>query len=63
MSLMDLLASMRAAEPSWQFWLVLGEDGPLVDQAKSAGVQVMVAPFPPALARLGDSGSGSIGGY
>jgi glycosyltransferase involved in cell wall biosynthesis len=61
MSLMDLLASMRAAEPSWQFWLVLGEDGPLVDQAKSAGVQVMVAPFPPALARLGDSGSGSIG--
>jgi glycosyltransferase involved in cell wall biosynthesis len=61
MSLMDLLASMRAAEPSWQFWLVLGEDGPLVDQAKSAGVQVIVAPFPTALARLGDSGSGSIG--
>jgi glycosyltransferase involved in cell wall biosynthesis len=61
MSLMDLLASMRAAEPLWQFWLVLGEDGPLVDRAKSAGVQVIVAPFPPALARLGDSGGGSIG--
>jgi glycosyltransferase involved in cell wall biosynthesis len=61
MSLMDLLVSLRAAEPGWQFWLLLGEDGPLVQQAKAAGVEVMVAPFPPALARLGDSGSGPVG--
>jgi glycosyltransferase involved in cell wall biosynthesis len=60
MSLMDLLVSMRAAEPMWQFWLLLGEDGPLVDQAKAAGVRVIVAPFPRALARLGDSGSGPL---
>jgi glycosyltransferase involved in cell wall biosynthesis len=61
MSLMDLLSSMRASEPLWQFSLVLGEDGPLADQARSAGVQVIVAPFPRALARLGDSGSGPLG--
>jgi glycosyltransferase involved in cell wall biosynthesis len=61
MSLLDLLASMRAAEPTWQFWLVLGEDGPFVDHAKAAGVQVIVAPFPAGLARLGDSGSGPLG--
>jgi glycosyltransferase involved in cell wall biosynthesis len=61
MSLMDLLASMRAAEPGWQFWLVLGEDGPLAARAKAAGVQVIVAPFPAGLARLGDSGSGPLG--
>jgi glycosyltransferase involved in cell wall biosynthesis len=60
MSLMDLLGSMRAAEPSWHLCLVLGEDGPLVEQAKAAGVQVIVAPFPRALARLGDSASGPL---
>ena len=60
MSLMDVLASMRAAEPTWQFWLVLGEDGPLAGQAKAAGVHVIVAPFPRALARLGDSGGGPL---
>jgi glycosyltransferase involved in cell wall biosynthesis len=61
MSLMDLLVSMRAAKPLWQFSLVLGEDGPLVERAKAAGVQVIVAPFPRALARLGDSGGGPAG--
>ncbi len=60
MSLLDLLASMRAAEPEWQLHLVLGEDGPLVDRATAAGVQVTVAPFPSALARLGDSGKGPL---
>jgi glycosyltransferase involved in cell wall biosynthesis len=61
MSLMDVLLSIRAAEPTWECWLVLGEDGPLVEQAKAAGVRVMVAPFPDGLARLGDSGSGPLG--
>jgi glycosyltransferase involved in cell wall biosynthesis len=61
MSLLDLLASMRAREPRWQFSLVLGEDGPLVGQAQAAGAQVIVAPFPRALARLGDSGGGPLG--
>src|ERR1700733_16305394 len=60
MSLMDLLVGLRVAEPAWQLYLVLGEDGPLVDQAESAGVQVIVAPFPGALARMGDSGRGPI---
>jgi glycosyltransferase involved in cell wall biosynthesis len=60
-SLMDVLESMRAAERSWEFWLVLGEDGPLVQKAEAAGVRVVVAPFPKALARLGDSGSGPAG--
>ncbi len=61
MSLMDVLLSIRAAEPAWECWLVLGEDGPLVAQAKAVGVQVMVAPFPHGLARLGDSASGPLG--
>jgi len=56
-SLLDLLASIRAAEPDWDLHLVIGEDGPLVQRAQSLGVQVLVTTFPRALARLGDSGS------
>src|SRR5579863_6487509 len=55
-SLRELLASVRAAEPAWDLWLVLGEDGPLAGIARDLGVNVVVMPFPPALARLGDAG-------
>lgn len=58
-SLRELLASVRTAEPSWELWLVLAEDGPLAGIARDLGVRVQVMPFPPALARLGDSGGGS----
>lgn len=54
--LIDMLVSIRAAEPEWQCALVLGEDGPLAERAKAAGVPVIVAPFPRMLGRLGDSG-------
>jgi glycosyltransferase involved in cell wall biosynthesis len=54
-SLRELLVSVRAAEPGWELWLLLGEDGPLADIARKLGVKVVVKPFPPALARLGDS--------
>ncbi len=55
-SLCELLASVRSAEPDWELWLVLGEDGPLAGIARGLGVHVFVNPFPPALARLGDTG-------
>jgi glycosyltransferase involved in cell wall biosynthesis len=54
-SLRELLASVRAAQPGWELWLVLGEDGPLAGIARNLGVKVLVKPYPPALARLGDS--------
>jgi glycosyltransferase involved in cell wall biosynthesis len=55
-SLRELLASVRMAEPAWELWLVLGEDGPLAGIARDLGVKVFVNPFPPSLARLGDTG-------
>src|ERR1700691_3992005 len=55
-SLRELLASVRASEPDWELWLVLGEDGPLAAIARDLGVRVLVKGFPPALARVGDSG-------
>lgn len=56
-SLLDLLAGIRAAEPAWRLHLVVSENGPLVESAQELGVQVEVLPFPRALARWGDSGS------
>jgi len=56
-SLLEVLTSVIVAEPNWELWLVLGEDGPLAREAQKLGVQVMVAPFPAALAQLGDSGN------
>jgi len=54
-SLRELLASVRAAAPDSELCLVLGEDGPLADAVREWGVETVIAPFPSALARLGDS--------
>jgi glycosyltransferase involved in cell wall biosynthesis len=59
-SLRELLASVRAAEPSWELQLVLGEDGPLADIGRDLGCNVIVLPFPPALARIGDTAGGRV---
>jgi len=56
LSLVDVMASIRAAEPNWELHLVIGENGPLVQRAQQLGVATTVVPFPRALARLGDSG-------
>ncbi len=54
--LLDILASLRAAEPEWSLRLILGSDGPLVSRAEGLGVPTKVVPFPRALATLGDAG-------
>jgi glycosyltransferase involved in cell wall biosynthesis len=62
-SLLELLRSVRVAEPDWELWLVLGEDGPLAGKCREVGVQVSVAPFPRALARSGDSSARTLSGF
>jgi glycosyltransferase involved in cell wall biosynthesis len=60
-SLREILASVRAAQPDWDLYLLLGEDGPLAAIARDLGIKVLVRPFPQSLARLGDSqGSGAV---
>jgi glycosyltransferase involved in cell wall biosynthesis len=54
-SLLEILASLRAARPDWDLRLVVSEDGPMASKAQALGFSVMVIPFPPALARLGDA--------
>lgn len=54
-SLLDLIG---AVDRGVDFSLLLTEDGPLVDKARSLGVKVKLLPMPKALLRLGDGAIG-----
>ena len=40
--LVDLLAMVRRARPAWTVGLIIGNDGPLADDARRLGVQTTV---------------------
>lgn len=61
-SLLDILASLRAAEPNYAPHLIVAADGPLAVRAAALDVPVTILPLPPALARLGDGGAGGPAG-
>lgn len=56
-SLLDILASLREAEPTWRLGLVVTAEGPLVAAAGALGVRTTVVPLPEGVARLGDGGA------
>jgi glycosyltransferase involved in cell wall biosynthesis len=55
-SLLDLMASLRLADPSIELHLATPAAGPLTAEAERLGARATVLPMPGALARLGDSG-------
>ena len=55
-SLLDVMASVRQADPSARLSLVVCTDGPLLEHARRLGVWVVLLPMPDALVELGDSG-------
>jgi glycosyltransferase involved in cell wall biosynthesis len=57
-ALLDILASLRQAEPDWELHLIASAAGPLVEKAKTLGLSTNVLPFPESMARLGDSPAG-----
>ena len=61
-SLVDILASIRHAEPSWPLHLLAASDGPLIGRVRSLGVTAEVLPFSPAIARLGEHSATASGG-
>ncbi|HEX2343256.1 MAG TPA: glycosyltransferase family 4 protein [Vicinamibacterales bacterium] len=61
-SLLEILASVRAAEPAWRLSVVAPADGPFVERARALGVDARVLPFPRALARVGESHGSNRGG-
>jgi glycosyltransferase involved in cell wall biosynthesis len=60
-ALLDLLSSIRAAQPEWQLDLIAGDDGPLIERARGLGVNADVLHFPQSVARLGDAGQNKNG--
>jgi glycosyltransferase involved in cell wall biosynthesis len=60
-SLVDMLASLRRAEPSWPLHLLAASDGPLIGRVRALGVTAEVLPFPPSIARLGEHGASRSG--
>ena len=54
--LLDLLGMIGSARPSWTIGLIVGNAGPLVEEARRLGVATTVLSFPSGLAKLGDSG-------
>jgi len=61
-SLLDILASLRVAQPDWSLHLVAAEDGPLVSESRALGVDTSVVPFPQKLSRIGDAATGGPAG-
>lgn len=53
--LLDMMASLQREQPGWRLALIAAQNGPLLQRAAEMGVAVKVLPFPPSLARLGDS--------
>lgn len=54
-ALLDVLASLREAEPGWKLELIVSDHGPISARAEALGVSTTVLPFPNSLARLGDA--------
>lgn len=60
--LLNMMASLREAEPLWQLHLIVSDDGPLAEKASALGASVTVLKFPVSLSRLGDAGAGGPAG-
>jgi len=58
-ALLEVIAGLRDARPSWWIGLVAGADGPLLQRAQGLGADVRLLPFPPALSRFGERSYGS----
>src|SRR6202020_1929552 len=57
-SLLDLIASLRDAQPTLAIGLIVGSDGELAREAERLAVKVRVLPLPARLARTGDHALG-----
>jgi len=60
-ALLDMLASLREADPALDLHLILAADGPLSSRVRQLGVTVHFAPIPRSLELLGDSSLRSTG--
>lgn len=61
-NLLDVLASLRAAQPGWRLGVLLGDDGPLRGAVEALGIGCTVLPLPQNVAKLGDAGLSGLSG-
>jgi glycosyltransferase involved in cell wall biosynthesis len=62
-ALLEIIAAVREARPSWALDLIASSDGPLLERADRLGARPALLKFPASLARLGEWGSrGSMAG-
>src|SRR5215210_1242479 len=54
-ALLDILASLKAADPMFSPHLIVSSPGPLIAKAESVNIPTTLLPFPSSLARIGDS--------
>jgi glycosyltransferase involved in cell wall biosynthesis len=57
-ALLDIMTSLRHAQPSWKLHLIAPSDGPLVAASTSVGATADVLPLGEAVSRLGESSGG-----
>src|SRR5262245_25118651 len=57
-ALLEVIAGLIEARPSWRVGVIVGGDGPLAHRVRALGADVRILPFPPALARLGERSYG-----
>jgi glycosyltransferase involved in cell wall biosynthesis len=53
--LLDLMASLKQAAPTWELHVLTFGDGPFLASARALGVTARPLPYPKPLARLGES--------
>jgi glycosyltransferase involved in cell wall biosynthesis len=53
--LIDMIVSLRLADPSLSLHAVVGTDGPLLERLREVGAEATLLPMPAALAGVGDS--------
>lgn len=58
--LIDVLQSLRQAQPDWRLEVIVGEEGPLIPTLMEAGFEVSVLPYPERFANLGDAGASGL---
>jgi glycosyltransferase involved in cell wall biosynthesis len=55
-ALIQMLAALREARPSWTLTVIASAAGPLIEQTSRLGVSSLCLAFPPSVARLGEWG-------
>jgi glycosyltransferase involved in cell wall biosynthesis len=61
-ALLNILSSLKEAQPLWRLHLIGSADGPLIERAKAIGILTSVLTLPQSLATLGDASAGGPAG-